>query len=78
MLKRKGQHKDAVELYSTFKYNAQSPSFDDAYVFGEIVNILMKNELYDDHRLAKYMVLWGRVLGIGMLRVFKKSRKCLG
>ncbi len=66
MLKKKSQLKEAVDLYSTFKYNEQSPSFDDAYVFGEIANILMKNELYDDTRLVKYMVLWGRVLGIGI------------
>ena len=42
-------------------------SFDDAYLSGEIVSILMKNEKFDDSRLVEHMVKWGRVMGIGEL-----------
>jgi hypothetical protein len=58
MLKLKGEHLAAVDVYTKFKNGYASLSFDDAYIFGEIVSILMKNEKYDDLRLIKYMVLW--------------------
>ena len=40
-------------------------SFDDAYLSGEIVSILMKHEKYDDERLVEHMVKWGQIMGIG-------------
>ena len=54
----------AIEVYTKFKTGA-TPTFDDAYIFGEIVNLLMKQEKYDDARLIKYAIQWGQVMGIG-------------
>lgn len=54
----------AVDVYAKFPVSEQL-SFDDAYIFGEIVRILMKHEKYDDERLAKNMISYGRILGLG-------------
>ena len=56
----------AVDVYSKFPFS-DPPSFDDAYLHGEIVRILMKGSLYDDPRLASSMIAMGRALGIGVL-----------
>jgi hypothetical protein len=45
---------------------------DDAFICGEVVTIIMNSQKYDDPRLAKYLIFWARIMGIGMLR-FKKS-----
>lgn len=55
---------EAVNVYCRFPVSA-NPTYDDAYIFGEIVRILMKNEKYDDERLAKNMIAYGKVLGLG-------------
>jgi hypothetical protein len=39
--------------------------FDDAFIFGEVVTILMNNQSYDDPRLTKYLIFWARLMGIG-------------
>lgn len=57
VLKLKGDPLGAVDVYTKFK-TGNTPTFDDAYIFGEIISILMKHEKYDDQRLVKYMVLW--------------------
>lgn len=54
----------AVDIYCKFPV-AENPTFDDAYIFGEIVRLLMKAEKYDDPRLASNMIALGRVMGIG-------------
>lgn len=54
----------AVDVYCRFPV-AETPTFDDAYIFGEIVRILMKNEKYDDPRLAQNMISLGKVYGLG-------------
>ena len=59
----------AVEVYSKFPVS-EKPSFDDAYIFGEIVRILMKAEKFDDPRLAPTMITYGKILGLGMLIFF--------
>lgn len=54
----------AVEIYNKFPVG-ESPTFDDAFIFGEIVRILMKEEKYDDERLEKNLIRMGKVLGLG-------------
>lgn len=54
----------AVDMYCRFPVSA-TPNFDDAYIFGEIVRLLLKNEKYDDPRLVPNMVSWGKVMGLG-------------
>lgn len=54
----------AVDVYCKFPVS-KNPSFDDAYIFGEIIRILMKNEKYDDNRLAPNMITYGKILGLG-------------
>ena len=56
----------AVGIYSKFPFS-DPPSFDDAYLHGEIVRILMASESYDDPRLSSSMVAMGRALGITVL-----------
>lgn len=56
----------AVDIYSKFPFSAE-PTFDDAYLYGEIVQLLMKTESYDDPRLLQYMVAMGKVLGLSAL-----------
>ncbi|XP_002731401.1 uncharacterized protein LOC100373099 [Saccoglossus kowalevskii] len=57
----------AVDVYAKFPFPEGDSSFDDAYIHGEIVRLLMKAEKYDDPRLEKHMIAWGRVMGIGAL-----------
>ena len=45
----------AVEVYSKFPVS-EKPTFDDAFIFGEIVRLLMKLEKYEDARLASNMI----------------------
>ena len=59
----------AVNIYCKFPVS-DNPTFDDAFIFGEIVRLLMKSEQYDDPRLAPNMISWGRVMGIGEYRVW--------
>ena len=54
----------AVDIYCKFPVS-ENPTFDDAYIFGEIVRLLMKSEKYDDPRLPSNMISLGRVMGIG-------------
>ena len=54
----------AVDVYAKFPV-PEKPSFDDAYIVGEIVRHLMKGEKYDDPRLQSNLISMGRVLGIG-------------
>ena len=65
MLKMNKDLMGAVEVYTRFKTDFTTLSFDDAFIFGEIVSLLMKQEKYDDPRLIKYTILWGKVMGTG-------------
>ena len=56
----------AVEAYVRFPFS-DPPSFNDAYLHGEIVRLLMASENYDNPRLLTSMVAMGRALGIGVL-----------
>ncbi|XP_067681719.1 uncharacterized protein [Haliotis asinina] len=59
----------AVDIFAKFPV-PDEPSFDDAYIFGEIVRLLMKNEKYDDPRLGPNMIVYGRILGLGSLEKY--------
>ena len=54
----------AVDVYCKFPVSEKA-SFDDAYIFGEIVRLLIKAEQYDDPRLAPNMISLGKILGLG-------------
>ena len=54
----------AVDIYSRFPIS-DDPSFDDAFIFGEIVRLLMKSAEYDDSRLSPNLIAMGRVMGLG-------------
>lgn len=56
----------AVEVYAQFPFQ-EPPTFDDAFLHGEIIQLLMKNEDYDNPRLITSMIAMGRALGIGVL-----------
>ncbi len=56
----------AVAVYSQYPFTCP-PSFDDAFLHGEIVRLLMSTESYDDPRLANSMIAMGQALGIGVL-----------
>ena len=56
----------AVDAFSRFPFS-DPPSFNDAYLHGEIVRLLMASEQYDDSRLQNSMVAMGQALGIAVL-----------
>ncbi|KAH9515341.1 hypothetical protein Btru_014190 [Bulinus truncatus] len=62
---------EAVDVYSRFPVS-KNPTFDDAFIFGEIISILMKAEQYDDRRLPPNMIAYGKVLGVGVLEKYTK------
>lgn len=39
--------------------------FDDAFIYGELILVLMNEKKYDDPRLIKYLILWGKIMGTG-------------
>lgn len=53
----------AVDIYCRFPVS-ENPTFDDAYIFGEIVRLLMKSEKFDDPRLQTNLIAMGKVLGL--------------
>ena len=55
----------AVEVYCRFPLKpAAEQSFDDAYISGEIVRILMRLEQYDHPQLGPSLVAYGKVMGL--------------
>lgn len=62
-----------IQIFVRFPRSSDENSFDDAYLSGEIVQILMKHEKYDDPRLCEHMISWGRVMGIGAYVFFKRE-----
>lgn len=56
----------AVDAYARFPFS-DPPSFNDAYLHGEILRLLMASGNYDDPHLLTSMVAMGRALGIGVL-----------
>lgn len=56
----------AVDVYAKFPFN-DPPTFDDAFLHGEIVRLLMKSESYDNPWLCMSLIAMGKALGIGVL-----------
>ncbi|KAL5463422.1 hypothetical protein EMCRGX_G032317 [Ephydatia muelleri] len=56
----------AVDVYCSFPFPSLS-AFDDAFLHGEVVRILMNAEKYDDIRLCNSLISLGKAMGIGML-----------
>lgn len=56
----------AVDVYAKFPFN-NPPTFDDAFLHGEIVRLLMKSESYDNPQLCSSLIAMGKALGIGVL-----------
>lgn len=54
----------AVDIYCKYPV-PETPNFDDAYIFGEIVRLIIKAEKYDDPRLGPKMIALGKVMGLG-------------
>lgn len=59
--------KGVVDVYCKF-YIFDLFIFDDGYILGEIVRLLMKVEDYEDKRLVKNMIFYGKVYGLGMTK----------
>ena len=57
---------EAVDVYCKFPVS-ENPTFDDAFIFGEVVRILMKEQKFEDERLATNLIGYGRVYGVGKL-----------
>lgn len=66
LLAKRGDTLAAVEVYSKFPFS-EEPSFDDGYLYGEIVHHLMAAERYNDPLLERSLIALGRVLGINAL-----------
>lgn len=60
----------AVDVYCKFPM-PDEPSFDDAFILGEMVRLFMKMEKFDDPRLGTTMIFYGRVLGLGKMEIQK-------
>lgn len=56
----------AVDIYGRFPFS-DPPSFDDAFLHGEIIRLLMASESYDNSRLCTSLIAMGKALGIGVL-----------
>lgn len=56
----------AVEVYSRLPLKPVcEQTYDDAFITGEIVHILMKHEMYEHPRLAQNLIAHGKVMGLG-------------
>ncbi|XP_058242629.1 uncharacterized protein LOC131351280 [Hemibagrus wyckioides] len=61
----------AVEVYSRFPLKpVNEQTFDDAFITGEIVHILMKQELYEHPQLAPNLIAYGKVMGLSCIEKY--------
>ncbi|XP_038663179.1 uncharacterized protein LOC119971545 isoform X5 [Scyliorhinus canicula] len=61
----------AVEIYSKFPVKPlTTQTFDDAFITGEIVRLLMKYEKYDDKRLGPNLIAYGRIMGLAAIESY--------
>ncbi|XP_072532928.1 uncharacterized protein [Salminus brasiliensis] len=61
----------AVDVYSRFPLKpVNKQTFDDAFITGEIVRILMKQELYDHPQLVPNLIAYGKVMGLSCLEKY--------
>eukprot|EP00118_Oscarella_pearsei_P009271 m.52505 g.52505 ORF g.52505 m.52505 type:complete len:1143 (+) comp34215_c0_seq2:19-3447(+) len=59
----------AVDVYTQFPF-PETPTFDDAYIHGEIIRLLMKAEQFEHPRLGPSLISFGRIMGIGSLEKY--------
>ena len=59
----------AVDIYCKFPFGGNL-SYDDAYLHGEIIRILIKGEKYKDPRLESSMIAYGKVMGFPVLEKY--------
>ncbi|XP_078262083.1 uncharacterized protein LOC144597041 [Rhinoraja longicauda] len=58
----------AVDIYSKFPVKPlDEQNYNDAFITGEIVRLLMKYEKYDDARLGPNLIAYGKVMGIASI-----------
>ena len=62
----------AVDTYSKYPFK-ELLTFDDAYIYGEMVRLLMKNQKYDDPRLGPSMISLGKVMGLTVLEKYVET-----
>ncbi|KAE8600985.1 hypothetical protein XENTR_v10013489 [Xenopus tropicalis] len=61
----------AVEVYCQYPEKPiEEQSFDDAFIPGEIMRLLIKCGKYDDPRLPVNMISYGKIMGIGSLEKY--------
>lgn len=58
--------RQAVEIYSRYPFSKEG-NFNDAYLYGEIIRLVMKMEDYDNPNLKKGMIGYGKVMGFSSL-----------
>lgn len=63
----KSQPMAAVDVYCQFTSSSGGSSYDDAFIYGEIVRLLMKQEQFEDPRLKDNMISLGKILGFSSL-----------
>ena len=63
---------EAVDVYDKFPFSSEL-TFDDAYIYGEMVQILMKLEQFDDPRLEKALAGYGTVMGWNCLETYVRK-----
>ncbi len=58
----------AVDVYSRFPLKPVcKQTFDDAFITGESVHILMKHELFEHPQLLPNLIAHGKVMGLGII-----------
>lgn len=68
----------ALAVYCEFPAKpAAEQSFDDAFITGEIVRMLMAMEQYDHPQLGPSLISYGKVMGIGQHQHHKNQMCCL-
>ena len=58
--------KQAIEIYSKYPFKKEG-TFDDAYLYGEIIRLIMKTEDYDNLNLRSSMEGYGKIMGFSAL-----------
>ena len=65
MLRANGDLSGAVDAFALYPISENNLTFDVAFICGELVTLLINSKSYDDPRLAKYLIFWAKVMGIG-------------
>ncbi|CAL9687854.1 unnamed protein product [Knipowitschia caucasica] len=61
----------ALEVYCSYQLKpVAEQTFDDAFITGEIVRILMKLELFDHPQLGSSLVAYGKVMGLSCIEKY--------